>query len=234
MAPTNVKKARQTSLLDIESNPDRLGAYQQPALSATKRANHAPISFDHQAQAFQGHTSWRKLKYRDSWGWRPSDNEAGVRASIQPSEALCIPDKCPMYFARSPLLVGSRRKKTGRAGRRSAFPSALPWLIDNRAACALAESGVYSPDRTCHGTFARAAARYQASRATSSRRAPNCTLEEGHRVDTILNQPNCRSVSQPTGWTASWYKLLRVFPTLHPPKRPSHAPTSKPDIKYYI
>ena len=52
MAPTNVKMVHQTSLLDIESNPDRPAL---PALSATKRKNHAPIRFYQQAQVPQGH-----------------------------------------------------------------------------------------------------------------------------------------------------------------------------------
>ena len=33
-------------------------AYSWPAFSATKRTNHDPISFDQQAQVFQGHTSY--------------------------------------------------------------------------------------------------------------------------------------------------------------------------------
>ena len=33
--------------------------YPRPALPATKRGNHAPISFDQQAQVSQGHTSYR-------------------------------------------------------------------------------------------------------------------------------------------------------------------------------
>ena len=60
MAPTNVKTVHQTSLLHIESNPDRL-----ELLSPThgqcsqqkKRTNHAPISLDQQVQVFQSRTS---------------------------------------------------------------------------------------------------------------------------------------------------------------------------------
>ena len=62
MAPTNVETVHQTYLFHIESNLDRLGlivAYPQPAFSATKRTNHAPISFDQPIHVSQGHTSYR-------------------------------------------------------------------------------------------------------------------------------------------------------------------------------
>ena len=67
---------------------------------------------------------------------------------MQPSEARYIPEKRPTNLARSPPLVGPRRKKTDR-GQISRFPSdasrftplilahrgsALPWLVDDRAA----------------------------------------------------------------------------------------------------
>ena len=59
----------------------------------------------------------------------------------------------------------------------------------------LTEFGAYSPDRACQGRLARNTEPYQAfrynatclSRATSSRRAPNCLSEEAHHVDKILN-----------------------------------------------
>ena len=88
-----------------------------------------------------------------------------MRASIQPSKALCISEKRPTYLARSPLLVGPRRKKTDR-GQRSAFlsetswfapltlaqrGSALPWLVDDRAALRPRHSGAYSPGKTLPG-----------------------------------------------------------------------------------
>ena len=96
-----------------------------------------------------------------------------MRASIQPSKALCIPDKRPTYVARSPLLVGRRRKKTNR-GQISAFPPEIsrfaPLILAHRDSpgsstielpSVLAEPGAYSPDRACHGTLVRAAAPFQ-------------------------------------------------------------------------
>ena len=70
MAPTKVKTIHQTSLLHIETNFDFRStrivvAYPRPAFSATKRTNHAPISFDQQAQVSQGHTS--SFKNKGNW-----------------------------------------------------------------------------------------------------------------------------------------------------------------------
>ena len=45
---------------------------------------------------------------------RPWAGEAGARASIQSFKALCIPEQRPRNLARSPLLVGPRRKKANR------------------------------------------------------------------------------------------------------------------------
>ena len=72
-------------------------AYPRPAFSATNWTNCAPTSFDQQVQVSQGHTLYRirKLKYRGPWWWRPWAGEAGARVSIQPSKALCIPEKAP-------------------------------------------------------------------------------------------------------------------------------------------
>ena len=68
---------------------------------------------------------------------------------------------------------------------------------------ALTKPGAYSPDKTCHGTLARAAVPYQTfrdsatclSRATSSKGHEIGVLEEAHLVNTILNQPNRHRVS---------------------------------------
>ena len=73
-------------------------AYPRPAFSAKNRKNYAPTSFDQQVQVSQGHTfctEIRKSKYRGPWWWRPWTGEAGARASIQPSKALCILEKAP-------------------------------------------------------------------------------------------------------------------------------------------
>ena len=77
--------------------------------------------------------------------------EAGARASIQPSKALCILEKKPYESRLFAARCGPRRKKNDR-GQISAFPSetsrfkpvllahrglALPWLVDDRAALRL-------------------------------------------------------------------------------------------------
>ena len=73
-------------------------AYLPPAFSATKRPNYAPFSFDQQVQVSQGHPSY---KNKENWNTevhgdgRPWAGEAGARASIQPSKALCILEKAP-------------------------------------------------------------------------------------------------------------------------------------------
>ena len=125
-------------------------AYPRPAFSATKRTNLTPISLDQQAQVSQGHTLCRMKEYRNTevHGGRSLElvNPARELASSRP-KVLCIPEKYLRNLARSPLLVGPRRKKTDR-GQRSAFPSetsrfaplvlahkgsALYWLVDDRA-----------------------------------------------------------------------------------------------------
>ena len=90
-------------------------AYPRQSFSATKRTDHAPISFDQQAQVSQGHTPYidrgKNLKYRGPWWWRPWAGEAGARASIQPSKAPCIPEKAPriLPLRRSLLALVGRK-----------------------------------------------------------------------------------------------------------------------------
>ena len=63
MAPTNVKRVHQTSLLHIESNLDRLGMLSpthDQRSQQKKRKNYAPASFDQKVQVSQGHTLHRK------------------------------------------------------------------------------------------------------------------------------------------------------------------------------
>ena len=104
--------------------------YPRPALSATKRTNHALISFDQQAQVSQDHTSYYinnencNIEVHGGEGLEPVKF---LRPSIQPSKALCVPKKRPENRIGSPLLVGFRRKKTDR-GQRSVFPSDSPGL----------------------------------------------------------------------------------------------------------
>ena len=62
MVPTNVKTFHQNLFTPYREYPRSTWiavTYPRPAFSVTKRANHAPISFDQQAQVFQGHTSCR-------------------------------------------------------------------------------------------------------------------------------------------------------------------------------
>ena len=63
--------------------------------------------------------------------------------------------------------------------------SALPWLVDDRAASTLAESSSYSPDGTCHGTFARAAIPYEAVC-----RGIVPFLTKNQNASTLLNRTN--------------------------------------------
>ena len=102
---------------------------------------------------------------------------------------------------------GPRRKKNDR-GQRSALPSetsrfalsilahrgsALPWLVNDRAAPTFAESGTYPPDRELPGSPR------QCSLPLACRHPP-----EEHQIgarkrrtpeNTILSQPYCRRVS---------------------------------------
>ena len=52
------------------------------------------------------------MKYQGPWWWRPWAGEAGARANIQPSKALCILEKAPRILpARRSLLALVRRKQ---------------------------------------------------------------------------------------------------------------------------
>ena len=112
-----------------------------------------------------------------------------------------------MNLTCSPLLFGPCRKETYR-GQRSAFPSEtslsaplilahrgpiISWLVDDRVASALAESGAYSPDRALPGPPR------QCSLPLACHHLPKGTkLELGrgvHLGNTILNQPYRRRVS---------------------------------------
>ena len=128
-----------------------------------------------------------------------------MRASIQSSKALWISEKSLTNLARSPLLVGPRKKKTNR-GQRSAFPSensrfaplilahrgaALPWLVEDRAALHPRQSGAYPPDRALLQAL-RDSAPFL-SRVATSRRAPKKwnseearTWEHHHPQPTII------------------------------------------------
>ena len=52
----------------IDSDCRIVVAYPRPAFSSTKRTNHAPISFNQQAQVSQGHTSYRNTEVHSDGG----------------------------------------------------------------------------------------------------------------------------------------------------------------------
>ena len=100
MAPTNIKTVHQTSLLHIESNLDRLGllspTHDQRSQQQTGQIALQSVLINKSKFLKSTHcTKIRKLKYRGPWWWRSWAGAAGARASIQPSKALCIPEKAP-------------------------------------------------------------------------------------------------------------------------------------------
>ena len=172
-----------------------LVTYSRPAFSATKRTNHAPISFDQQAQVFQDHVSYRKKK--ENWITTEAHDGGGlelVKPAREPASSRpkpCVyPWKSPTNLARSPLLVSFRRKKTNR-GQRSAFPSETsrfaplfsrtgvqhsPGSLTIELPSAFAESGAYSPDRALLGSPWQCSLPLACRR--TSRSAPNWSSEE--------------------------------------------------------
>ena len=143
-------------LLHIESSLDRLGllspTHDQRSQQQTGQITLQPVLINNSKFLKATHcTGIRKIETPRSMVVEAlSCGEAGARASIHPSKALCILQKphksCP--FAAP---CGPRRKKNGR-GQTSAFPSetsqfkpvilahrgsAHPWLVDDRAALRL-------------------------------------------------------------------------------------------------
>ena len=162
MAPTNVETVHQNSLFHIESNLDRLGLLSSTHGQRSQQQNglttlSSVLANKRKFLKATNHTEKREIEISRSvvvealswWSRRVSQHPA-VQSPVHPW-------KSPTNLARSPLLVGPRRKKTD-LGQRSAYPSetsrfaplilahrssALPWLVDNRAALPLAESGSY-------------------------------------------------------------------------------------------
>ena len=139
-----------------------------------------------------------------SW-WRPGAGGAGVRANIQPSKALYIPEKRPRNLAHSPLLVGPRRKKQT-VVRDSFSLRNLPVRASDSCAqgfsTSLARRRSSCPPPSPNLVRTHPIERYQAlrdsapclSRAATSRRAPNWNLEdartwEHHPQPTIIPPP---------------------------------------------
>ena len=176
------------------------------------------------------------MKYRGPWWWRPW-KPAREPASSRPKPCASLKkphESCP-FAAPS----GPRRKKND-SGQISAFPSetsrfalsilahsgsALPWLVNDRAALRLRRIWCVP---TRKRTTRLSATVLPASRVPPPyRRAPNWSSEEAH-LKTPSSANHTAAASQPTGRTAkaaSWLHLSS--PALHPPERPSHTHTPK-------
>ena len=91
-------------------------AYPRPAFSATKRTNHALISFDQQAQAFQGHTSFRDNENCDTEahgrGGLDLAKSAREPASSRPKPCQSLENAPGILPVRRSLLALVRSKHT--------------------------------------------------------------------------------------------------------------------------
>ena len=152
MIPTSVETVHQTSLLHIESSPDRLGLL---SLTHDQRSQSGQITLqsvlNNKPKSLKAtrHTEIRKIEILRSmvvealsWWKKPPREPASSRQ--KPWASLKnAPESCP--FAAP---CGPRRKKNDR-GQTSAFPSdtsrfaplilahrgsALPWLVNDRVA----------------------------------------------------------------------------------------------------
>ena len=168
--------------------------------------------------------------------------EAGARASIQPSKALCILEKASRIL---PV-------------RRSMWPSQeekWPWPelsfslrnLPVRAFDSLAQG--FSPPLarqrlSCPPPSPNLARTYLIENCQALRDSAPCLLHaatlpkatklelgRGAHLKTPSSANHTAAASQPTGQiakAASWRHLSRVSPALHPPERPSHTHTPKP------
>ena len=154
MTPTNSKTVHQTSFTPYREQPRStriVVAYPRPAFSATSRTNtFQPVLINNSKFLKATHrTKIRKIEIPRSGGGLELLKPAREPASSR-HKALCILKKphesCPFVAP-----CGPRRKKNDR-GQRSAFPSetsrfalsilahrgsALPWLVNDRAALRL-------------------------------------------------------------------------------------------------
>ena len=156
MPPTNIKTVHQTSLLHIESSVDRLGllspTHDQHSQEQSGQITLQPVLINKSKFLKATHrTKIRKIGIPEAHGGgdlelvKPAREPASSRP--EPCASLKKPhESCP--FAAP---CGPRRKKNDR-GQKSAFPSessrftplilaprgsALPWLVDDRAALRL-------------------------------------------------------------------------------------------------
>ena len=72
-------------------------AYPRPTISATKRTNNAPFSFDQQVQVSRGHPSYKNKENCNTevYGGGGLELVKPARASIQPTKVLGILEKSP-------------------------------------------------------------------------------------------------------------------------------------------
>ena len=156
MAPTDIKKVHQTSLLHNESSLDRLGllspTYDQCSQQQSGQIALQPVLINKSKFLKVTHrTKIRQIEIREIHGGRGLELAKPVRepASCRPKpcESLKKPHECCPFAAP----CGPRRKKNDR-GQTSAFSSetsrftslihaprdsALPWLVGDRAALRL-------------------------------------------------------------------------------------------------
>ena len=112
-------------------------AYPRLAFSETKRSNHAPISFDQQAQFSQGYKSYRGKENGTTEvdvGGGLELSEVGARARIQPSKALCVPEKFPRILTvrRSFSAFVGRKHRSQRSAFRSEASRFKPSILTHR------------------------------------------------------------------------------------------------------
>ena len=182
------KLLHQTSLLHIESSPDRLGLLAPTRGQRSQQEsglNHAAISFDQQAQVSQGHTSCRN-KESCSTDVHRGVGLQPVKLTRDPAPSHLKPcaslKNAPRILpeCRSVLTLEGRKQTV--AGHQFSLrkPPGLRLLFSRarvqhflgsstaELSSALAESGAYLPDRTYHGTLVRAAAPCQAFRDSAA------------------------------------------------------------------
>ena len=119
MEPTNVKTVQQNLFTPNGEQPRStriVVAYPRPALSATRRTSHAPISFGQQAQVFQGPTSCRSKKkcsteVHGGGGLEPAKLTRDP-ASTRPKPCVSLKNAPRILPVRRSLLAFIGRKQT--------------------------------------------------------------------------------------------------------------------------
>ena len=169
MAPTNIKTVHQISLLHIESSLDRLGLLspthdQRSQQQSGQVTTLQPVLINKQVQVSQGHTSYKNKENSNTEVHGGGDLELVVKSALESASSRpkpCASWKKPHESCPFAAPCGPRRKKNGR-GQTSAFPSetsrftplilahrgsALPWLVDDRAALRLRRIWCIIPTR---------------------------------------------------------------------------------------